>query len=182
MKKFVSILALLFVVLQIIGCGGKSMGPKWFLNTPDDENYIYASATDSSSNMQYAIDKATALARDQVANVAGTKVMSMFKRFREETGEAETPEFTSMTTNVSKQIVSEVITGAKVEKKEVVQKGNVFHAYVLMKMPIGEANKALMARLKANQDLYTRFRASQAFRELSEDVDKYDRFKREQGF
>jgi len=181
MRRFICAFALLFVIILLIGCGGKATGPKWFLNPPDDEDYIYASAMDTSSNMQYALDKASALARDQIANTTGTKVMSMFKRFREETGEAETPEFTTMTTNVSKQIVSEVITGAKVEKREVAQKGNVYQAYVLMKMPIGEANKALMARLKANQELYNRFKASQAFKELSDEVEKYDRFKRQQG-
>lgn len=182
MKKSIAILPVLFIILQFIGCGGKAaMGPKWFLNPPDDNDHIYATATDSSSNLQYSIDKASALARDQIATTVGTKVMSMFKRFREEIGEAETPEFTTMTTNVSKQVVSEVITGSKVVKKEVAQKGNVYHAYVLMQMPIGEANKALVARIKANQNLYTRFRASQAFKELNEESEKYDKFKKDQG-
>jgi hypothetical protein len=170
------------IFLQLLGCGGKSaMGPDWFLNPPNDKDYIYAAATDTSSNMQYAIDKASSLARDQIANTAGTKVMSMFKRFREEVGEGETPEFMSMTSNVSKQVVSEVISGTRVVKKELSQKGTVYHAYVLMRMPIGEANSALMARIKANQNLYTRYRASQAFRELNDDVEKYEKFKREQG-
>lgn len=184
MKIYHGLLAYVILALffQIQGCGGKSaMGPDWFLNPPKDKDYIYASATDSSSNMQYAIDKASSLARDQIANTIGTKVMSMFKRFREEVGEGETPEFMTMTTNVSKQVVSEVISGTEVVKKEVSQKGNVFHAYVLMRMPIGEANSALMARIKANQNLYTRYRASQAFKELNDDVEKYEKFKRQQG-
>jgi hypothetical protein len=183
-KQISTLIALILLTLsvQLIGCGGKAkLGPDWFLNTPDDKDYIYAAATDTSSNMQYAIDKASSLARDQIANTTGTKVMSMFKRFREEVGESETPEFMTMTTNVSKQVVSEVLNGTKVAKKEVAQKGNVFQAYVLMSMPIGEANSALMARLKANQNLYTRYRASQAFKELNDDVEKYEKFKREQG-
>lgn len=183
MKNYQYLLIIfLLVSIQILGCGGKNaMGPDWYLNPPKDKDYIYASATDTSSNMQYAIDKASSLARDQIANAIGTRVMSMFKRFREEVGEGETPEFITMTTNVSKQVVSEVISGTEIVKKEVSQKGNVFRAYVLMRMPIGEANSALMARIKANQNLYTRYRASQAFRELNEDVEKYEKFKKEQG-
>ena len=83
MQKYVHIfiaLVLLILSIQLIGCGGKAkLGPDWFLNTPEDKDYIYAAATDTSSNMQYAIDKASSLARDQIANTAGTKVMSMFE-------------------------------------------------------------------------------------------------------
>ncbi len=176
------LIVLMLVSFQILGCGARSsMGPDWFLNPPKDKNYIYASATDSSSNMQYAIDKASSLARDQIANTVGTRVMSMFKRFREEVGESESPEFITMTTNVSKQVVSEVISGTEIVKKEVSKKGDIFHAYVLMRMPVGEANSALMARIKANQNLYTRYRASQAFKELDDDVERYEKFKRGQG-
>ena len=42
--------------------------------------------------------------------------------------------------------------------------------YVLMTLPIGSANQALMSKLKANEHLYTRFRASQAFEELDADI------------
>jgi len=40
---------------------------------------------------------------------------------------------------------------------------------------------ALLAKIKENQQMYTRFRASQAFNELEEEVEKYEQFKKEQG-
>ena len=41
-------------------------------------------------------------------------------------------------------------------------------------LPIGEANKALMDRIKANKRLYTEFRATKAFEELDEEIKKYE--------
>ena len=50
-----------------------------------------------------------------------------------------------------------------------------------MEMPIGQANKELMSKIKANQNLYTRFRATQAYKELDEEIEKFEAWKREQG-
>jgi hypothetical protein len=37
-----------------------------------------------------------------------------------------------------------------------------------------------MQQIKSNNQMYTRFRASQAFKELQEEVDKYEKYKQEQ--
>ena len=50
-----------------------------------------------------------------------------------------------------------------------------------MELPIGPANSALLDAVKKQQNLYTRFRSSQGFQELEEEVEKYDQFKKEQG-
>jgi len=163
-----------------MGCG-TPFEPEWYLKPPQDQNYLYAAATDTSTNMQFAVDKARNLAQEEIAGIVGTKVSSLFKRFREEVGEGESTEFLATTSAVSKQIVSEVISGCRIAKKEVKRKGNAYQAFVLMQMPVGEVNAALLARIKANQNMYARFRASQAFKELNEEVDKYEKFKKEQG-
>ena len=49
-----------------------------------------------------------------------------------------------------------------------------------MAMPIGDANAAIVNRIKAQQNLYTRFRASQAFTELEADVENYEKWKQDQ--
>jgi len=55
-----------------------------------------------------------------------------------------------------------------------------FRAYALMELPIGVMNSALVDKVKENQNMYTRFRASQAFQELEEESQKYEQFKKEQ--
>jgi len=43
-----------------------------------------------------------------------------------------------------------------------------------VELPIGAASQALMQRVRANEQMYTRFRASQAFDELQKEVERYE--------
>ena len=192
MQRFIgTLLMVAFLGSAIIlwtGCGASTTGtsadalaPDWYLNMPDDPDRFYAPATARAGDMQFAVDKAKNNARVELANQLRTKISALFKQFRDETGTPEDAEFIEQASSVSKAVVSEAINGAKVSKQEVKEKDNLYEAYVLMEMPVGEANTALMAKIKANQNLYTRFRASQGFKELEEDVEKYEQWKKEQG-
>ena len=50
----------------------------------------------------------------------------------------------------------------------------------MMEMPIGEANARFVEKIKSQERLYTRFRASEAFEELDEMVEEYEQWKKEQ--
>jgi hypothetical protein len=50
----------------------------------------------------------------------------------------------------------------------------------MMEMPIGEANARFVDKIKSQQRLYTRFRASEAFEELDAMVEEYEQWKKEQ--
>ena len=52
--------------------------------------------------------------------------------------------------------------------------------YEKMEMPIGEANLAFVEKLRAQERLYTRFRATRAFEELDQEVQEYEEWKRQQ--
>lgn len=106
----------------------------------------------------------------------------MFKRFIEETGGGTDSELLQQTADVSKSVVSTTLYGCRARKEDVKKEGGIYRAYVLMEVPIGEANEVLMAQIKAREHLYTRFRAAQGFKELTEEVERYEKFKREQGF
>ena len=66
-------------------------------------------------------------------------------------------------------------------KKEVSEEDGIYDSYVLVQYPIGAASEALMQQLKKKEELYTRFRASQAFEELDDEVKKYEEWKAKQG-
>ena len=155
--------------------------PAWFIDAPEDPNYLYATATGKSRDLQLAIDNAKAAGRLDIAGQMGTKVSGLFKRFREEIGAEEDAELLAMTTAVSKEVVSEVIQGCRTAKQAIQKEGISYRAYVLMEMPIGEANAALMSKIKESKNMYTRFRASQGFKELEDEVEKYEEWKKGQG-
>lgn len=151
--------------------------PEWFLSIPEDPSYMYSTSTGSSKDLQFALDKAKDSSRLDIAGQMSTKIAGLFKRFREETGTGEDSELLEMTTSVSKSIVSENIEGVRTVKQDVKKEGNMYQAYVLMELPIGEVSAALMQKVKDNQSMYTKFRASEGFKELESEVEKYEQWK-----
>lgn len=186
MKRFISIACLLFVAISLIGCSGSKKNanktkmkeiPKWFLETPNDPNYIIAASSAISRDLQMAVNTATEEARVQIARELEIKISGLFKRFREEVGFREDAEFLTQSTDVSKSVVSTTLTGTKVRKKKIVQEGGGIRAYILMEMPLGPMNEALLNKIKEQKNMYTRFRASEGFKELEKEVEKYEKWK-----
>jgi len=172
----------------LAGCGGAPPAqvqtvdssvvnvPTWF-TPPQDPDYLYASATEVSKDMQTAIDKAELLARGDLSQQIGTKIEDLGKLFREEVGE----EYISTYTAATKGISAELIRGARTAQQEVRKEDIRFRAYVLMELPIGPLNAAFMEKIQENQNMYARFRSSQTFKELADEVEKYEQWKKEQG-
>ena len=124
--------------------------------------------------MQLAVDKATAASRAQIAQQIDTKFGGMAKRFQEEVGLGTQAELLDQFTQSYKFVTSQSMNGSKMKEQKVIPGEGTYRAYVLTELPIGEANKALMAKLAAQNALYTRFRASQAFKELDDELKKYE--------
>ena len=187
-KLFGSVIILMIFATFLMSCGGKtkldnpSVLPPWFQNPPEDPNYMFSTATMTSKDLQLAINKAKQQARVDLAQQMETKIKAMTKQFTEEVGLGEDAEFLSQTSVVSKSVTSKVLNGSRARQVETIKEdGVIYRAYVLMELPIGPANSALLNAVKKQQNLYTRFRSSQGFQELEEEVEKYDQFKKEQG-
>ena len=173
-----SILLLLPLVLLLAACGSSNKTltpapskqtlkhiPKWYLDVPQDPNYLFAPASATSRDMQLAIDQARMSGRGEIAQQLEVKFTGLLKRFQEETGIGEESEFLQMFSQTYKAVISQVLIGSRTSKQEIQPEGTIYRAYVLMEMPIGQANAALMQQLRSNQAMYTRFRATKAFEE-----------------
>ena len=189
MRTFQALLVLSALALALFGCGGgsKSMQsadtgdiPDWFKDIPKDPNYFFATNTQVSQDLQLAIDKATQGARTEIGRMVETKISGLQKRFTEETGTAGNAQLLDMFTQASKTIVSTSLSGSRASKQKHVKDGENWRAYVLVEYPVGAANEALMQQIKNNEQMYTRFRASQTFKELDEEVKKFEEFKKQQ--
>lgn len=146
--------------------------PEWFSEPPTDPSYLFATATMTSRDLQMALTNAKTQAQEDLAQQMGTKLGSLMKQFREEVGAGEDSELIQSSTQAIKVVTSQTLSGARMDKKEVVAEGGIYRGYVLMSLPIGEANKALMEQIRANQRLYTEFKASKAFQELDAELQK----------
>lgn len=188
--KWLRIALALALVVGVIGCagskkmkapeGGKMTVPEWYVSPPRNDNSLVGVASATSLDLQTAIDKAKQDGRAEIARQVDTRITGMSKRFIEETGLDDDAELLGMFTQVSTSVVSDSLTGSRIAKQEMNRHGDGYRAYVMMEMPIGEANARFVEKIRAQERLYTRFRASEAFEELDQMVDEYEEWKKEQ--
>lgn len=149
--------------------------PAWMTTPPDEPGYLFASATATSQDMQMATDKAKIAAQANLAQQMETRLESLTKRFQEETGLAEGSQLLSQFSDVTKVVTKQTLVGARVKENKLLPEKGVYRSYVLMSLPLGEANQILMNQVKANEELYTRFRATQAFEELEKEMKELEK-------
>lgn len=186
MRTYSSILAAALFALLLIGCGGSQPlpqtdtgdVPEWYANVPADPNFLYSVNTSTSKDMQLAVDKAMQAARTEIGRQVEVKVNALQKRFQEETGIGDDAQLLDQFTQASKTVVSTSLSGSKEKQKKIVKDGNNWRAYVLIEYPLGAAQEALREQIKKNEQLYTRFRASQTYKELDDEVQKYENYKK----
>lgn len=155
--------------------------PTWFLdNRPMDPHHIFAAATATAPDFQLAASKAESQARGDIAAKIETQFQGLSKQFQEEVGDGPNSDELSQFTQAYQSVISQTINGSEVVERAIVQENGEYRAYVLMRMPIGQAQERLMEQLQANQNAFTRFRSSQAFEELERELEGYRQRQSEQ--
>ncbi len=180
--KYVTLVA----AFALMACGGSKQAnlaqtdtgniPAWYLNPPVDPAFVYATSSSTSTDMQMAINKAEQDCRAEIARQVESKVSALTKKFDEETGGKDAQLLTSFT-SASKTVASTSLSGAKTKQRDVKQDGNMFRAYVLMEYNVAQS---MVSQLKKEEQLYTRFRATQTYKELEDEAQKVDDAKKNQ--
>jgi hypothetical protein len=184
------------VAVGLVGCGGSKEAtdlspeasdatlqnmPNWFSSPPEESDYLFGTGTSTSRSMQMAIDKASTTARGNLASTLESQFESLSKQFEEEVGSSSNSELLTQFTQAQREVVSQVLNGVSTRDRQILNEDGVYRAYVLVEMPIGQAAAELMRKLQQNDDMYTRFRSTQAFEELDEQVEEYEQFRQQQG-
>lgn len=154
--------------------------PEWYTDPARDDDRLIGVATATSKDLQTAVDKAKQDGRVEIARQLDVRVAGLSKRFVQETGLNEDAELLGMFTQVSKTVVSDSLNGTRLSKQELDREGGTYRAYVQMEMPIGEANARFLEKIRSQERLHTRLRASEAFEELDREVQAYEEWKRKQ--
>ncbi len=190
MKFRLLLLMLAFLSLFLMFCGGskqmvqmqqqpasESPCPDWFTNVPEDPDYLYAAATATSKDLQTAINKAKQDARVDIASQMEARLQGLVKQFKEEIGEGEDSQVNAQFTTVSKTIVSTTLNGCKAKNQYTKKEGTLWRACILMEYPIGAANAQFLQQLKNNDLLRQKTAATDAFKELETEVQKFEQEK-----
>ena len=176
-------------LLALFSCGShkhapttvpKIDAPGWYTDPDRDDDRLIGVATATSRDLQTAIDKAKQDGRVEIARQLDLRVAGLSKRFVQETGLDEDAELLGMFTQVSKTVVSDSLSGTRLSKQKLDREGGTYRAYVEMEMPIGEANAKFLEKIRAQDRLHTRLRASEAFEELDREVQAYEEWKHKQ--
>lgn len=163
-------------ILLLISCGGGKKSfkteeiPSWYLNPPKTNESLFAAATATSTDLQLAMNKAKQEARLDLATQLEAQVSGLIKKFDEDVGKSEESEVLSLYSQVSKTVVDQSLSGTRVKESKILKEGKVYRVYVLMELPTDFMKEILLNKIKAQQALYTRFRASKAFEELEKEV------------
>ncbi|MCC7195107.1 MAG: hypothetical protein IT356_06075 [Gemmatimonadaceae bacterium] len=149
--------------------------PGWYRSPPkSDGDWVFAPATATSKDLQMAFDRAEMEGRLGIATQLEVKYAALTRRFSEETGLASDAELLKEYEQSYKAVVSQVLVGSRSRERKLVLEGSVYRAWVLMEMPVGEASRQLVERMAQQQAAYARLRATEAYKELTREVEKYE--------
>jgi hypothetical protein len=183
MIKLTALVALVGISASLVACGGakkQDLGeidvnvPAWFANTPTSADALFGTANQKSPDMQRAIDKAKAQATTDLASKLEVRVKSLTKKFQQEIGEATNASTSELFEQATKLVVDQSLNGIGVKEQAIKfnQVDKIYSVYILMEMPIGKANAALMGKLKEQQALVTQLKASKSFNDLDAEIEK----------
>lgn len=156
----------------------ESQMPDWYLNPPSTNNeYMYAIGEATSTRRRLARNNAMQNGRSALTTKLETEVSAMQKNFAEETTSGENSNYRQVFTDVSKSVAEQTLRGVEVDRSHFArtQEGTQINVILLVRMPIGEAanamNQALQNTLSKDEELYTKFKASKAFKDMKKSIE-----------
>lgn len=167
--KIITRTKIAFCALVLIGCTNTSdnqrnngntdakvkatieAAPSWYANPPLTKDELFVAGTETSANMQMAMDKATLAAKRELALQISSYVSSLTKQLSKEittngkTISMETLEAVSQaaTTNIN-------VGGYNKEASKVLQEGSSYRAYVLLSFSKEKASGELYKQMRNN--------------------------------
>lgn len=149
--------------------------PDWYLSPPEDNSeYLYTIGEAESQRRGTANDQARVSAQGAMAAKLETMVESMQKLFEEEITSAEESNYREAWTNVTRTITQQELRGGSVAQRDFALHDDTgrYEAFILYQLPVGDARSQLENSLSMEEELYTRFRESEAFQEMNEQLEQ----------
>ena len=124
--------------------------PKWYLEYPDkkkDKNFIYGTGTPTSPDLQLAKEKATLIAKAEIADIMHGEMNEKASMHRTETGNVEIGSGNKTAISKTEITIINKIQETKVQGYEnwktsvsITSQGE-YRVYIGLKLPMGEFNK-----------------------------------------
>jgi hypothetical protein len=137
--------------------------PKWMEKLPESKSAVYANGTATSPDFAMADEKAKVIAFGKICTAAGGEVDKQSRVFRQDVGETSAENSEMAIRSMCRKVD---VTGAEIVEIKRLAEGTRFRSYVLVALPMGDAN--VLRREKVDEKIRqsTAGRATEAFREL----------------
>jgi hypothetical protein len=147
--------------------------PEWYTAIPKEDDAVYAVGTSQTPDLQLAVDIAVLSAKTTLADRVNSRLRSQMKIFKAKLGSTD---FDSTVQNEFEQVTRNIIADADVagytiKESKIVPNGTQYRAYVLLEYKDAVANRVIKTRLMSNEGLYSKLRATVAFKELDNAVE-----------
>jgi hypothetical protein len=148
--------------------------PEWFKSQPQDNSKIYSAGTSVTPDLQFAVDIAVLNAKVILADRINSRLRAQAKQFKAKVGSGDMDasvisEFERAVKNI---IADTDVSGYHLAKTEIYPHGTQYRAFVLLEYSDAEARKILSNRIRKNEMLFNKLRASKAWKELDNNADK----------
>jgi len=151
--------------------------PAWFKEQPEDTSNIFSAGTSVTPDLQFSIDAAVLNAKVILADRINSRMRSQAKQFKAKVGSGDLDasvisEFERAVKNIT---ADTDVSGYHMAEVEVVPHGTQYRAFVLLEYSDSEARKILTNRLRKDEMLFNKLRATKAWKELDENASKQNK-------
>jgi len=128
--------------------------PNWYIKPPaSTEEYIYFAGTGYSSDLSMSREKALLDSQMKLADTLNGAMNAMIKQQKSDSTGSVISDKTSIT--IKKVIANTVMTGYMIEDSKILSENRNYRTFILVRYPIGDANRLLKAQIQQKQSMNT---------------------------
>ena len=125
--------------------------PPWYIKAPaSTDEYMFITGTGISSDLSMSRAKALLDAQHQLASKLNGVIDAATRQQRKDTAGTVNNDYTSIT--IRKNIIETSITGHHLEDSKIQAENRGYRTFVLVRYPVGDANKLLRQKDSKKQD------------------------------
>lgn len=146
--------------------------PDWYLDKDEGNGALYGVASETSTDLQFAVDKAMMSAKRELASNFSSHVSSLMKDYTSQAGVSNNSEVMQDISRTTKLVINKVnLVGVQRTNFKVDREDKNYRVYVRLKYAVDDSNRILLDEIRRNQRLTHQLESSKAFRELEREVE-----------
>ena len=147
--------------------------PKWMINLPVNDKYIFASGTNFNEVLQDSIDRASNDAFNRLTVKLSGQIMSTLKTFANEIKSDDMFIINNeITKSSSIESIKDLIIGYQTIDTRIIKDGALFRTFILVRYPIKELNKLILRTVENNKNLEELLLESESYQLMKSSIEK----------